>query len=33
MAAAAPEVDEGWFANWLRERVRFPGMPSVRQRH
>ena len=24
LAVAAHEVDEEWFANWLRERVRFP---------
>ncbi len=24
LAVAAGEVDESWFANWLRERVRFP---------
>ena len=25
LAVAAGEVDEAWFAGWLRDRVSFPG--------
>ena len=25
LAVAAGEVDEAWFAGWLRDRISFPG--------